>query len=389
MTALSTDLACRAPALNRLRFVAACWLALGTLTWASSLAAAQTSDDPAIAVVWTVAPAELGPGSAFAIDGVVTIDPASAAPADEDGALAWTVTVGPIDDVAIDRADCGDTDGATCEADIDADSATVTFAGVVDDDPSGDVTANVTIAGTIDDELDRDAILFQAVTCGTVDVVSGTPAPGRLPVVAATPNGTCAGTAGTIEATVAPATEASTEAATPAPTEEPTATPESTATVPPTDVPTEPPTEAPTVEPTVTAEPTEPTATSEPTAEPTATSQPTETIVPTVAPTATSEPTAEPMATSEPTETIAPTATSQPTDEPAATSEPTTEPSATSQPTTAVEATDAPATEAPKPVRELDDDGGGDTGLWIGVGSLVVLAVAAGAVLYQRRKLSA
>ena len=367
------------------RIAVVCWLAMMAL--ASVSANAQTTDGSAIGFEWAVSPEELGPGSAFTIDGTITIDPDNEALEGEGGTIAWTLTVGPISDVAIDNAMCGETEGTSCEADVTSDEATITFSGVVEDDPPGDVTADVEIAGTIDDQLDRDTILFEAETCGTVEIVPGTPAPGRLPISAATPDATCEGVAGTIEITVVPATEVPTEAPTEVPTEEPTPTTEPT--VAPTEEPTATPTPTPTIEPTATAEPTD-VPTQEPTATPTEESTPT--TEPTVAPTATVVPTATPEPTDVPTE--APTATPEPTAIP--TEAPTEVPTATTAPTAVptAEATEAPvaeptapATEAPQPTP--DDDDGNNAGLWIGGGSLLVLAVAAGAVLYQRRKLAA
>jgi LPXTG-motif cell wall-anchored protein len=46
----------------------------------------------------------------------------------------------------------------------------------------------------------------------------------------------------------------------------------------------------------------------------------------------------------------------------------------------------AEPTAAPQPTPDDDDDN--NAGLWIGAGSLLVLAGAAGAVIYQRRKLA-
>ncbi len=354
------------------RIAIVCWLGVAALAALAGAAAnAQTTDDSAVGFEWTVSPDNLGPGSAFTIDGMITIDPDSVRSEGEGGTVAWTLIVGPISDVAIDNAACGGTDGTSCDAEINGEDDTVTFSGVVEDGLPGDVTAEVEIAGTIDDQLDRDTILFEAETCGTVEVVTGTPAPGRLPIQASTPDAACDGVEGTIEATVAPATEEPTEEATEVPTEEPTATMEPTATV----------------EPTATA-----TATPEPTEAPTA--------IPTEEPTPTSVPTEAPTSTSTATPTEEPTATVAPTEEPAATLEPTGEPTASASATEAptVEATatieptpeeTAPATEAPQPVPEDDDESGGNTGLWIGGGSLLVLAVAAGAVLYQRRKFAA
>lgn len=360
-----------------------CWLALAAL--ADGSAGAQTTGGSAIGFDWTVSPADLGPGSSFTIDGTITIDPDSGALAGEGGTIAWTQTVGPISDVAIDNAMCGETAGTSCEAEVNSDEDSITFSGVVEGDPPGNVTADVDISGTIDDQLDRDTILFRAEACGTVDVVSGTPAAGRLPIRAATPDATCAGVAGTIEVTVVPGSEVPTEAPTEAPTEVPTdipteePTPSPTPTIEPTVAPTATPTPTPTIEPTAT--PTEaPTATAEPTQAPTR--EPTAT--PTAEPTATTEPTATAVPTAVPTEAPSGAPTEVPTDAPTEVS--TEEPTATNETTEAsvVEPTD-PATEAPQPTPEADDNN--NAGLWIGLGSLLVLAAAAGAVLYQRRKI--
>lgn len=387
----------RPPAYPFPQIVVVCWLALAALAGGS--AGAQTTGAPPIGFDWTVSPADLGPGSSFTIDGTITIDPDSGALAGDGGTIAWTQTVGPISDVAIDNAMCRETAGTSCEAEVNRDENTITFSGVVESDPPGNVTADVDISGTIDDQLDRDTILFRAETCGTVDVVSGTPAAGRLPIRAATPDATCAGVAGTIEVTVIPATEVPTEAPTEAPTEVPTdipteaPTPSPTPTIEPTVAPTVAPTATPTPTPTIepTATPTEaPTATAEPTAEPTATMEPTATVVPTdvptEAPTATPEPTATVVPTAVPTEAPSAAPTEVPTDAPTEVS--TEEPTATNESTEAsvVEPTD-PATEAPQPRPEADDNN--NAGLWIGLGSLLVLAAAAGAVLYQRRKIAA
>lgn len=363
-----------------------CWLASSALVVVAGVSAsAQTSDDPAISFEWTVSPQELGPSSGF------TIDPESEALEDGAGTIGWTLTVGPISDVAIDNTDCGTTGGTSCEADIDGDDATVTFSGVIEDDPPGEVTGAIEITGTIDDWLDRDTILFEAETCGTVEVVAGTPAPGRLPVGAATPDAACEGVTGTIEVTVVPATgvptEAPTEAPAATPTIEPTATAEPTeaptTTPEPTDVPTDASTTTPTAtpEPAATIEPTdvpteEPTAT--PTEAPTATPEPTVEPTATVMPSATAEPTdvpTEALTTPEPTDVPTDAPTNVSTEEPAPTIEPTLEPA-------------APVTESPPPTPAADDDGN-DTGLWIGGGTLLVLAAAAGTVLYQRRKIAA
>jgi len=375
------------------RIAVVCWLAMMAL--AGGPANAQTPNGSAVGFEWAVSPEDLGPGSTFTIDGTITIDPDIGALAGEGGTIAWTLTVGPIRDVAIDNAMCGETEGTSCEADVTSDEATITFSGVVEDDPPGNVTADVEIAGTIDDQLDRDTILFAAETCGMVEVVSGTPAPGRMPVSAATPDATCEGVEGTIEATIVPATEVPTEAPTEEPTEIPTEEPTPTIepTVAPTEEPTATPTQTPTptIEPTATAEPTD-VPTQEPTATPTEESTPT--TEPTVALTATVVPTATPEPTDVPTE--APTATPEPTAIP--TEAPTEVPTATTAPTAVgtAEATEAPvaeptapATEAPQPTPEEDDDEDNNAGLWIGGGSLLVLAVAAGAVLYQRRKIAA
>ena len=371
------------------------WLTITAL--AGVTVVAQTGDEAAIGFESAVSPEELGPGSAFTLDGTVTIDPASEALEGSGGTIIWSLTIGPVDDVTIDGATCGETAGTSCEADLDADDATVSFTGTVEDDPRGDVTAEIEITGVIDDRLDRDTILFAADTCARVAVGAGTPAPaalGRFPASAATPEAACAGVEGTVEVTVALAvipTEAPSPTATPTgePTEAPTAMAEATQapTARATPEPTEEPTVAPTGEPTATPEPTrEPTVTpaTTPTEEPTATTEPTEapaaTLAPTEEPTAT--PTVEPTVTAEPTglstapaeATGAPTATTAvvPSDE-----------APTEEPTVAV----APVTDAPQPT--LDDDDAGNAGLWIGVGSLLVLAAAAGAVLYQRRKLPA
>ena len=351
------------------RVAAVCWLALVIL--AGSSVSAQTSNEPAIGFAWAVSPDDPGPGSGFTIEGTITIDPASGSPPGEGGTIAWTLTVGPISDVAIDNATCGTTDGTSCETDINDDDDTVTFSGAVESAPPGEVTADVEITGTINDQLDRDTILFEAETCGTVEVVTGTPAPGRLPIGVATPDAACEGVEGTIEVTVAPATEVPTED----PTEIPIATPTEAPTATPTEAPTTTPTEEPTTEPTA-----PPTATPEPTAEPTATFEPT--APPSEAPAPTSEPTSATVPTAAPTATIEPTAivpTDVPTEAPTATPPPTEAP--------VVDPT-ALATEPPRPTPDANDDGN-DAGLWIGGGTLLVLAAAAGAVLYQRRKLSA
>ncbi len=335
MTVVSSAPVSKPPTCPLARLAVVCWLALAALAGVS--ANAQTPDGSAIGFDWTVSPEDLGPGSTFTIDGTITIDPDIGALEGEGGPIAWTLTVGPISDVAIDNAMCGETKATSCEAGVTSDEATITFSGVVEDDPPGDVTADVEIAGTIDDQLDRDTILFEAETYGTVEVVTGTPAPGRLPISAATPDAACEGAVGTIEVTVVPATEAPTETPTEVPTDVPTEEPA------PTEIPTMTPTEVP-----------------EPTEAPKATPSPVPTSVPTDVP------------------TEAPSATIEPTEEPAATIEPTPEP--------AVEPT-VPATEPPLPT-PVDDDENSNTGLWIGGGSLLVLAAAAGIVLYQRRKLS-
>ncbi len=371
------------------RVAVVCWLALATLAvFAGASAGAQTSDNPAIGFEWSVSPEDLGPGSGFTIDGTITIEPDSAAPAGEAGTIAWTLNVGPISDVAVDDADCGDVEGSSCEAEVNDDDVTVTFSGVVEDDPPSEVTAAIAITGTINDRLDRDTILFEAETCGTVEVVTGTPAPGRLPISAATPDAACEGAVGTIEVTVVPATEAPTETPTEVPTDVPTEEPA------PTEIPTMTPTEVPTAtptEPTATPEPTEaPTATptAEPTPTPTATPEPTATIEPTAPPTEAPTATPSPVPTSVPTDVPTMAPTDVPTEAPSATIEPTEEPAATIEPTPepSVEPT-VPATEPPLPT-PVDDDENSNTGLWIGGGSLLVLAAAAGIVLYQRRKLS-
>ncbi len=357
------------------------WLTITAL--AGVTVVAQTGDEAAIGFESAVSPEELGPGSAFTLDGTVTIDPASEALDGDGDTITWSLTVGPVEDATIDGAECGETAGTSCEADLDTDDATVTFNGTVEDDPAGDVTAEIEITGAIDDVLDRDTILFAADTCATVAVDAATPEPaamGRFPAVATTPERTCDGVEGSIEVTVVPATAVPSPPATPSPTTEPTAAPteESTAT------PTEEPTATPTAEPTaIPTEPTQeptaaPTATAEPTEAPTATAESTATIEPTEAPTTTVVPTEEPAATEEP------TATPEPTELPTATTEPTEASTATAEPTVAA----APATEAPQPTPE-DDGDNNNASLWIGVGSLLVLAAAAGAVLYQRRKLPA
>ncbi|MDQ3655711.1 MAG: hypothetical protein M3457_11610, partial [Chloroflexota bacterium] len=233
MTVVASARVPKPPAFPVPRIAAVCWLAIVALTGGS--VSAQTTGDPAIGFDWTVSPEALGPGSTFTIDGTITIDPDSGALEGQDGTIAWTLTVGPISDVAINNADCGEAQGTSCEADVNGDEDTITFSGVVEDDPPRDVTADIDISGTLDDQLDRDTILFETKTCGTVAIVSGTPAPGRLPVSAGTPDATCEGVEGTIEVTVVPATEVPTEA----PTEEPTEVP--------TEIPTEEPT--PTIQP--------------------------------------------------------------------------------------------------------------------------------------------
>jgi len=322
-------------------------------------AGAQTTADAAIGFDWTVSPENLGRGSAFTLDGTITIGPGREEAGS--GTVTWALAIGPISDATIDDASCGTAIGTTCEVKVDAADDTVTFSGVVDDAPGPDITAAVEITGRIADQLDREAILFGADTCGTLTVVSGTPA-GRLPAGMATPDLDCEGRPGTIEVTAAPATESPTARPTAAPTETPAATTEPTST------------RAATPTPTI-----EPSPTDEPSPTPTA---PTEAPTATVPSTATNEPaappTAAPPATPEPTATTAPTDT--PTIESTATSEPTEAPAAVST---------APPTGAPQPTPDERDNDETSTGLWIGVGSLLVLAGAAGVVLYQRRKLSA
>lgn len=329
--------------------VVVCWLA-AALTGVP--AGAQTAGDPAISVEWTVSPEALRPGSAFTLGGTVTIDPGNGALEDGEERIAWSLNVGPIDDLTVDGAACKEAAATSCETHVDGDEETVRFSGTVEDDAQGAVTAEIEITGTINDQLDRDTILFEAETCGTVEAEvepgTGTPAPGRLPISMASPDARCEGVGGTIEVTIVPATEA--------PAEEPTQAP--------TDVPTEEPTVVPTEE---------PAPTEAPTVAPTATS--------TIAPRATAEPTAAP--------TPAPTATPTAVPTPTATIAPTTAPTATTgPPETPVVDLAVPASEAPQPTLD-DGDDGDSSGLWIGVGSLLVLSAAAGAVLYQRRKLSA
>ena len=286
------------------------WLA--TCLFATAPISAQDLGEEAISFASTVSPRDLGPGSEFTIDGTIAIDLSLDAFEDVNGAIIWTFTVDQFEDAAIEDAICSSTTGASCEAEIDDDASSVTFSGEVDDESRSDVTIDVEIRGAIDEELDRDAILFTAETCGTVSVIDSSTnvgPRGRSPLNPATPDphADCAGVRGAIEVTMLIS---------------PTATTEPTATA-------------------------EPTATIEPTDEPTATTEPTATIEPTDEPTATSEPTAEPS------------------EEPA-------------------EGTPALASEAPQPALEDDDDS--IAGLWIGAGSLLVLAAAIGVVMRQRRK---
>lgn len=286
MTVVSRGRILKSPATPSLRTAVALWLTVVALAAVS--AGAQDMGDAAIGFEWAVAPENLGPGSAFTLDGTVTIDPES-----EGGPVAWSLTVGPVSDVTIDDADCAVTAGTSCTVDVD--DGIVTFTGTVEDDPFGEVTADVVLTGTIDDRLDRDTILFRAETCGQVAVIEGTPEPGavgRLPARVATPETACDGVEGAIEVTVAPATEVPT--ATPTATTEPTPTEEPTATATPPEEPTA------TAESTATATPTEePTAAAEPTEAPTATAEATEapTVPPTQEPTAT--PTEAPQVTPE------------------------------------------------------------------------------------------
>jgi hypothetical protein len=325
---------------------------------------AQDPGDSPIRFEPSVSPEEPVPGSTFTIDGTVTIDQGAEAQPGDGESVDWSLAIGPVEDATIDDASCGETVGTSCDAEVK--DGTVTFSGSVEANPRPEVTATVHMRGAIDVQLDRDTVLFQAATCATVTVASGTPAAGRLPLPAATPDRSCAGLAGTIEATVVPATETPTEA----PTEEP-ATPAPATPVPP-------------IAPTATAT-TVPTATTIPTAEPTATPtrEPTTTPTATTEPTVTAEPTLEPSATG----TIEPT-------EPAATEAPTAPVEPSAEPTGAATTVDptatdpAPDTDTPQPTPGAANDDS-DTGLWIGAGSLVILAGAAGLVLYQRRKLAA
>ena len=359
--------------LPRLAFV----LALLAVMLAGSPAMSQGAVDPSIAATFALEPAGAGPGEAATIRGTVEIDPGSGS-----DAVSWSVTVGDLEGFTIEEARCGETSGTTCEASLNTEAQVALVSGTVQDQSADQVTAELTLRGRLAEEPASDALAIRAETCATIAgtdtlrALQGPPAAPGTPAV----DRDCDGTEGTIEFPLPAATP--TAEPTVEPTEAPTATP--TAEPSPTPEPTEEPTAAPTEQPspTPTEEPS-PTPTDEPTPTEAITATPTEAPSPT--PTATPEPTAtpteEPAPTATPTAEPSPTPTAEPTDVP---TEPPTE-----EPTQA--ATEAPvetavATEAPQPTPADGDDT--SAGLWIGVASLVVLAAAAGAVIYQRRKLT-
>jgi len=368
-----------------------CLLAVAT----GGTGAAQPAGEPAVSLDASVTPDAVAPGDAFAIEGTVTIDPEAG---------TWSLVLGPAANISFAAAACTETGGTSCQAEVDPAVDTVTFRGEVAPDPRGVVTAGVEVRGRLAGDLPPETTTVRIPACGTMGTAQGTPdaaATGRMPQAEGTPEGGCAGDVGGVPIRVAPAPTEE-PPATPTATSEPSATPTvaPAATAEPTVPPTVAPTEAPTEEPSATVAPTatpEPTATTEPTTEPTATATtaPTATTEPTEEPTEpatattapTQEPTAEPSATTGATATSAPTATMEPsvtsTAEPRVTDEPTDAATATTEPA----ATSEPTAGAPRPTPD-EDDGGGDTGLWVGAGVLAVLAAATGVVWYQRRKLA-
>lgn len=349
-----------------LQVMVGCWLVAAAFT--SAAANAQSSADAAIVVEWTASPTAPAPGAAFTLAGEVAIDPNRADGASAGtGAIAWALVVGPLSNVDLANATCGVAAGTSCAAEVGDANSTARFSGVIEDSSATDVSVAVEIRGSVADDADVGVIAGE--TCGTVRVVPSTPPTSRLPARMATPDASCGGARDMIEVAVGTAVPSSTAVL--------TATPEPTATVTPSPIPTSEPSPTATSEPTVTATP-EPSATATATAASTATVEPTATTAPTEEPTVTSSPASTP--TVEPPATVAPTATFDST----ATVEPTPAPTATVSPTGAA----GQATAPPQPVPDEDNDSS-STGLWVGVGTLLVLATAAGIVLYQRRKLTA
>ena len=395
-------------------------LALISLALGGYPVTAQGPVDPSITATFALEPADAAPGEAATIRGTVEIDPGSGS--DEVG---WSVSVGNLEGFTIEEASCGAINATTCEASLNAEAQVALVAGTVQDQSAGAVTAEFTLRGRMGEEPASDALAIRAESCATIAgtdalrALQGPPAAPGTPVV----ERECDGTEGTIEIprpaavpTIEPTGEPSptvvpTEAPSPTPerTEQPSPTPTEEPTPTPTEQPSPTPTEEPSPTPTAEPTPTEaPTATPTPSPEPTSTptEAPSPTPTPTTVPTATPSPEPSPTPTPEPTEAPSPTPTAEPS--PSPTVDPTATPTElpTEAPTDAptdTPATEVPsptptlsvteaavetavATEAPQPTPEGEDDT--SAGLWIGVASLVVLAAAASAVIYQRRKLT-